>query len=70
MEANTSGCTCPEDRSEKCSLLTQRIKASMFAEWYPKLSPLKCTYKSKVIPLSSSFVEGYLKQDGMHMPEV
>ena len=41
----------------------------MFAEWYPKLAPLKCTFKSKVIPLSRLFVEGYLKKDGMHMPE-
>ena len=42
----------------------------MFAEWYPKLAPLKLTYKSQIIPLSNSFVDLYLKADGMHMPEI
>lgn len=42
----------------------------MFAEWYPKLAPLKCTYKSKIIPMGHKFVSEYLIKDGMHMPEL
>ena len=71
VEAESSvdvACKCT-DKSQ-CAQMTERVKQCMFAEWYPKLAPLKLTYKSHVIPLSNQFVEEYLKADGMHMPEV
>ena len=53
-------------REEVNSVFIERIASSMFASWYPKIAPLKLTYKSKIIPLSQSFVNTYLKADGMH----
>lgn len=62
--------TCQCHDKAKCDQMTARIKQCMFAEWYPKLAPLRLTYKSRIIELSEKFVDTYLKADGMHQPEV